>query len=83
MAIRRPPDDYIPRIVRRGGQPPPRVIRYEEPPPSFLVACFVRPKYSRFGIVVRMVHTVLLILDSLSSRIDNLLKGEVLARGGI
>ena len=36
MAIRHPPDDNVPRVIRRSGMPPPRVIRYDGSEPGFL-----------------------------------------------
>src|SRR5436189_274720 len=46
MAIRHPPDDHLPRVVRGRRAPVPRVIRYEEPPRSFfrrLAGFLLRP----------------------------------------
>lgn len=84
MAIRRPPDDYIPRIVRRGGQPP-RVIRYEEPPPSFfrrLLRFLLKPYIAIPAVVVFGLCATVLVYYWIvfSGRIDNLLKGEVFTR---
>lgn len=85
MAIRRPPDDYIPRIIRRGGQPPPRVIRYEEPPQSFfqrLLRFLLKPYIAIPAVVVFVLCSTVLIYYWMvfSARIDNLLKGEVFTR---
>src|SRR5437764_1388140 len=85
MAIRRPPDDYIPPVVRGGRVPPPRVIRYEEPRPPFLRRWFrflLRPYF-----VIPVLLCAVLVVTVLayywiifSARIDNLLKGEVYTR---
>ena len=85
MAIRRPPEDYIPRIVRRGGQPPPRVIRYDEPQPGFfrrLLRFLLKPYIIIPTLVVFALCTTLLVYYWIvfSGRIDNLLKGEVFTR---
>ncbi|HKP38924.1 MAG TPA: PBP1A family penicillin-binding protein [Pyrinomonadaceae bacterium] len=85
MAIRRPPDDYIPRIVRRGGQGPPRVIRYEEPEPGFfrrLLKFLLKPYIIIPTVVVCALCTTVLVYYwiTFSARIDNLLKGEVFTR---
>src|SRR5437870_452323 len=85
MAIRRPPDDFIPRVVRGGRIPPPRVVRYvEEPAPGF-------PRSLRFLLRPYIVIPAVLITAVVigvfvyywvifSARIDNLLKGEVFTR---
>jgi penicillin-binding protein 1B len=85
MAIRRPPDDYIPRIIRRGGQPPPRVIRYEEPPRSFwrrVLRILMRPYVAIPALVVLCLCATVLVYYWVvfSGRIDNLLQGEVFTR---
>ncbi|HEY6045433.1 MAG TPA: PBP1A family penicillin-binding protein [Pyrinomonadaceae bacterium] len=85
MSNRRPPDDYIPRIVRRAGQPPPRVVRYEEPPRSFsrkLLNFLLRPYIAIPTLVVFALFAAVLIYYWVvfSGRIDNLLKGEVFTR---
>jgi penicillin-binding protein 1B len=85
MVIRRPPDDYIPRIVRRGGQPPPRVVRYEEPPRSFfrrLLKFLLKPYIAIPTLVVFALFATVLVYYWIvfSGRIDNLLKGEVFTR---
>lgn len=85
MAIRHPPDDHIPRVARGGRVPPPRVVRYEEPPRSFL------RRLLRFLLKPYFVVPVLLITIAVvavlayywvvfSARIDNLLRGEVFTR---
>src|SRR3989441_7922216 len=86
MAIRRPPDDFIPPVVRGGRIPPPRVVRYvEEPPPGFfrsLLRFLLKPY-----IVIPAVLITAVVISAFvyywvifSSRIDNLLKGEVFTR---
>jgi len=85
MAIRHPPEDHIPRVVRGGSVPPQRVVRYEEPPRSFLrrfLRFLLRPYF-----VIPVLLGVVLVVTALSyywiifsARIDNLLKGEVYTR---
>src|SRR5438270_519519 len=85
MAIRHPPDDHIPRIVRRGRMPAPQVVRYEEPPRSLARRIFrfiLRP-----FIVIPVLLVFVLAVSVLayywvvfSARIDNLLKGDVFTR---
>src|SRR5881628_3433262 len=85
MAIRRPPDNHIPRIIRGGRVPPPRVVRYDEPRRGFfarLLRFFLKPY-----IVIPAVFFTMLCIGVLvyywiifSGRIDNLLKGEVFTR---
>jgi len=85
MAIRRPPEDSNPRIVRGGRIPPPRVIRYEEPRAGFLrrlLRFLLRPYF-----VIPVVLLSILVVTVFayywiifSARIDNLLKGEVYTR---
>src|SRR5437667_1057222 len=85
MAIRHPPEDYVPRVVRGGRVPPPHIIRYEEPQPGFL------RRFLRFLLRPYLVIPVLLCAVVVvtvfayywiifSARIDNLLKGEVYTR---
>ncbi len=85
MAIRRPPDDYIPRVVRAGRVQPPHVIRYDEPRPGWhrrSLRFLLRPY-----IALPAVFAAVLIVGVFgyywivfSARIDNLLKGEVFTR---
>lgn len=85
MAIRRPPDDLIPRFVRGGRVQPPRVVRYDEPQPRFPRRAFrflLRPY-----IALPVLFATALIISVFgyywivfSARIDNLLKGEVFTR---
>jgi penicillin-binding protein 1B len=85
MASRRPPDDQIPRIIRRGGPPIPRVIRYEEPPVSFfrrLLKFLLKPYIVIPAAVVAALCVSVFVYYWVvfSARIDNLLKGEVFTR---
>src|SRR5213593_3200856 len=86
MAIRRPPDDFIPPVVRGGRIPPPRVVRYvEEAPPGFfrsLLRFLLRPYIVIPAVLVTAVVISVLIYYWVifSARIDNLLKGEVFTR---
>ncbi|MDX6528718.1 MAG: penicillin-binding protein [Blastocatellia bacterium] len=85
MSSRRPPEDHIPRVVRGGRVPPPRVIRYEEPEAGFfrrLLRFLLRPY-----VVIPVLLCAVLVVTILayywiifSARIDNLLKGEVYTR---
>ncbi len=85
MAIRRPPDDLIPRFVRGGRVQRPRVVRYEEPPVSFsrrVLRLLLRPY-----IALPALFAAALIISVFayywivfSARIDNLLRGEVFTR---
>src|SRR5262245_58530972 len=85
MAIRHPPDDHIPRVARGGRVPAPRVVRYQEPRAGFvrrLLRFVLRPYF--------VVPALLLIIAAatvlgyywiiFSTRIDNLLRGEVFTR---
>src|SRR6267143_1921695 len=85
MAIRHPPEDHIPRVVRGGRMPPPRVVRYDEPQPGFLrrfLRLLLRPylviPVLLCGVLVVTVFSYYWII--FSARIDNLLKGEVYTR---
>src|ERR1041385_208707 len=85
MPVRRPPDEHIPRIIRRVPQTPPQVIRYEEPKRSFgrRVLRFLTRPYIAIPAVVAIIlcATVLIYYWMVfSARIDNLLKGEVFTR---
>ena len=85
MPVRRPPDDHLPRIVRRVPQPPPQVIRYEEPRRSIwrrLLWFLTRPYIAIPAVVVIALCVTVLVYYWIvfSSRIDNLLKGEVFTR---
>jgi penicillin-binding protein 1B len=85
MAIRRPPDDLIPRFVRGGRAQPPRVVRYEEPPSSFprRVLRFLLRPYIAFpalfaaALIISVFAYYWIVF---SARIDNLLRGEVFTR---
>jgi penicillin-binding protein 1B len=85
MAFRHPPDDHIPRVVRGGRVPPPRVVRYQEPEAGFvrrLLRLLFRPYFVIPVIVVTLlaggVFTYYWVV--FSARIDNLLRGEVFTR---
>src|SRR5213078_42419 len=86
MAIRRPPDDFIPPVVRGGRIPPPRVVRYvEETPPGFfrsLLGFLLRPYIVIPAILVTavVIGVFAYYWVIFSARIDNLLKGEVFTR---
>src|SRR5437667_8639752 len=86
MAIRRPPDDFIPPVVRGGRIPPPRVVRYvEEAPPGFfrsLLRFLLRPYIVIPAVLVTAVVISVFVYYWIifSARIDNLLKGEVFTR---
>src|SRR5205807_6034439 len=85
MAIRRPPDDYIPRIIRGGRIPPPRVVRYDEPRRGFfarLLRFFLKPYVAIPAVFFTMLCVGVLVYYWIifSGRIDNLLKGEVFTR---
>src|SRR6266480_3802715 len=85
MAIRRPPDDNLPRIVRGGRVPPPRVVRYEEPPIGFprrLLRFLLKPYIVGPALLIVMLFVSVLAYYWVifSGRIDNLLKGEVFTR---
>src|SRR5260221_680101 len=85
MAIRHPPDDFNPRIVRGGRIPPPRVVRYDEPRRGFfarvlrflLKPYIVLPAFCLAALCVGVLSYYWIIF---SARIDNLLKGEVFTR---
>lgn len=85
MAIRHPPDDHIPRVVRGGRVPPPRVVRYEEPR-SGLFRRLLRLLFRPFVVVPVLLVTVAVVTVLayywvvFSARIDNLLRGEVFTR---
>ena len=85
MAIRHPPEDQIPRFVRGGRVPPPRVIGYEETQPSFIrrILRFLRRPYFIIPVLLCAVLVVTVLSYYwivFSARIDNLLKGEVYTR---
>lgn len=85
MANRRPPDDYNPRIVRRGDPPVPRVVRYEAPRTSLfrsVLRIITRPYIAIPAVVIFALCASVLIYYWVvfSARIDNLLKGEVFTR---
>jgi len=85
MAIRHPPDDHIPRVVRGGRVPSPRVVRYEEPRSGFFRR-LLRLVFRPFVIVPLLLVTIAVVTVLgyywviFSARIDNLLRGEVFTR---
>src|SRR6185369_5314616 len=85
MAIRHPPDDHIPRVVRSARPQSPKVIRYEEPRPGFVRRAgliFLRPFFVIPAVVLAVLVVAILTYYWVvfSKRIDNLLKGEVFTR---
>jgi penicillin-binding protein 1B len=84
MAIRRPPDDYLPPVIR-GRSRHPRIVQYEEPKTSrvrsflrFLIRPYVAvPLFLIAAVTVGIFSYYWFIF---SARIDNLLKGEVFTR---
>src|ERR1051325_8996964 len=85
MAIRHPPDDHVPPVIRRVGVQSPRVVRYDEPRASFprrLFRLLLRP-----FVIIPALLVIVLCISVLayywvvfSARIDNLLKGDVFTR---
>ena len=85
MPVRRPPDENIPRIIRRVPQSPSQVIRYQEPKRSFgrrLLRFLTRPYIAIPAVLAIVLCATVLIYYwfVFSARIDNLLKGEVFTR---
>jgi penicillin-binding protein 1B len=85
MAIRHPPEDQVPRIVRGSRVPPPRVVRYEEPQASVFrrLLRFLRRPFIVIPIVLCAVLAVTVLSYYwivFSARIDNLLKGDIYTR---
>src|SRR6185436_11163788 len=85
MAIRHPPNNHVPPVIRRQRGEAPRVVRYEEPPRSFarrlLRLCF-RP-YIIIPVILVCGLTITLLAYywmTFSGRIDNLLRGDVFTR---
>src|SRR6266702_752189 len=84
MVIRRPPDNYIPPVVR-GRMRQPRVVTFDEPKQGSLrrlLGLFLKPY-----IAIPLVFLAAVMIGGLgyywvifSARIDNLLKGEVFTR---
>jgi penicillin-binding protein 1B len=88
MPVRYPPEnDRLPPGMRGGkyqGRPP-RLVRYEEPQPSFvrrvLRRLFTAPVIIPAAFVAALVIGILVYYWTIfSARIDNLLKGEVFTR---
>src|SRR5437016_3518001 len=85
MAIRHPPDDHVPPVIRRRDVEPPRVIRYEEPQRGVgrrILRFFGRPYIVILAILVVALTIALFSYYWIvfSGRIDNLLRGEVFTR---
>src|SRR5436309_3659297 len=86
MAIRRPPDDFIPPVVRGGRIPPPRVVRYVEETPAGFFRSLLRFLLKPYIVIPAVLITAVVISAFVyywvifSARIDNLLKGEVFTR---
>src|ERR1043166_3562007 len=85
MAIRHPRDDHIPRVVRGGRVPQPRVVRHQEPEAGFvrrLVRFLFRPYFVIPALLVAVAAGTVLTYYWIifSARIDNLLRGEVFTR---
>jgi penicillin-binding protein 1B len=85
MAIRHPPDDHVPRVVRGGRVPPPRVVRYDEPEIGFLrrlLRFFFRPYFVIPVVLVVVVAVTVFAYYWIvfSARIDNLLRGDIFTR---
>ena len=75
MAIRHPPEDHIPRVVRGGRLPPPRVVGYDEPPAGFF------RRLLRFLLKPFIVIPVVLILVPLAALILGV-SGQAAEAGG-
>src|ERR1044071_9155779 len=85
MAIRHPPDQNVPPVIRRQRGEAPRVIRYEEPRRGFarrLLRLFFRPYIVIPIILIAGLSIALLAYYWVvfSGRIDNLLRGDVFTR---
>lgn len=85
MAVRHPPDNNVPPVIRRQRGEAPRVVRYEEPPRSFgrrLLGFLLKP-YIIVPIVLvsgLMIALLAYYWVVFSGRIDNLLRGDVFTR---
>ena len=85
MAIRHPPDNNVPPVIRRQRGETPRVIRFEEPPRGFarrLLRFFFRPYIVIPLILIAGLSIAVLAYYwvAFSGRIDNLLRGDVFTR---
>src|SRR2546430_13959468 len=85
MAIRHPPNNSVPPVIRRQRGETPRVIRYEEPPRGFarrLLRFFFRPYIVIPVVLIAGLSIALLAYYWVifSGRIDNLLRGDVFTR---
>jgi penicillin-binding protein 1B len=85
MAIRHPPDNHVPPVIRRQRGEAPRVVRYEEPPRSFawrllrflLRPYIIIPAILFAGLTIAILSYYWVVY---SGRIDNLLRGDVFTR---
>src|SRR4051812_39749702 len=85
MAVRHPPDNNVPPVIRRQRGEAPRVVRYEEPPRSFgrkllrflFKPYIIVPIVLASGLVIALLAYYWVIF---SGRIDNLLRGDVFTR---
>src|SRR5499427_9320334 len=85
MAIRHPPDNNVPPVIRRQRGEAPRVIRYEEPKRSFVwrfLRFFLRPYIIIPALLVAGLTIAVLSYYWVifSGRIDNFLRGDVFTR---
>jgi len=85
MAVRHPPDNNVPPVIRRQRGEAPRVIRYEEPRSGFarrIFRFFFRPYIIIPVILIAGLSIALLAYYWVifSGRIDNLLRGDVFTR---
>jgi len=85
MAVRHPPDNNVPPVIRRQRGEAPRVIRYEEPRSGFarrILRFFFRPYIIIPVILIAGLSIALLAYYWVifSGRIDNLLRGDVFTR---
>src|SRR6185436_9365764 len=85
MAIRHPPDNNVPPVIRRQRGEAPRVIRYEESRGGFVrsTARFVLRPYIIIPVLVIAGLSIALLAYYwviFSGRIDNLLRGDVFTR---
>ena len=85
MAIRHPPDNNVPPVIRRQRGEAPRVIRYEEPRGGFartLLRFLLRPYIIIPVLLIAGLSIALLVYYWVifSGRIDNLLRGDVFTR---
>jgi penicillin-binding protein 1B len=85
MAVRHPPDNNVPPVIRRQRGEAPRVIRYEEPRSGIarrILRFFFRPYIIIPVVLIAGLSIALLAYYWVifSGRIDNLLRGDVFTR---